>query len=113
MIKKSIHSKIESDMDSYIELLQDRYNYLVHNGANFDDRLWNLFLNNVRNGKIVLKNTSPKYVVDNVVFNSNWGYVEEYINPGEETHDFTDRLGYPLNWDKDDESDVVLWDWGI
>ena len=84
--------KIELDVDDYIDLLDNRRNFVEsHYNWHIPDCLWDYFCDLIRECGIS-ENNHPDIVVDNAIINGDWGNFDEYKSEEETDEDFIKRV---------------------
>lgn len=106
---------IEIDVEEYIEMLEARRKYVTSNygWGDMPDCLWDYAMDVFRDCGVDPKKSSPKYIVDNMLVNGDYGEFEEhcdwkwhngYRDPI--TGKFMSRDDYKEQWVSEHEDDM-------
>lgn len=85
-------TKIEIDAEDYIELLNNRRDFVQeHYHWNIPDCLWDYFCEVIRECGVG-NNANPSFIVDNAIVNGDFGSFDDYKDKEETDEDFINRV---------------------
>lgn len=83
---------IEIDVEDYIELLEDRRDYIESCfGWSIPEPVWEMAMNFIRECRVDPNNALPKNIVDNLAVNAEWYEFDDVREDGETDEDIISR----------------------
>lgn len=84
---------VEIDVDYYIELLENRREFCKQRlGWDCPDCVWDCLVQSIKDSGISKDYSHPKYVVDNLLINADYGDFDSYKKENETDEEFIKRV---------------------